>query len=124
MHISDWSSDVCSSDLGSEEPGRRRHHRGLRRRYPAAGLRHAHEGWRLRHLRPRLQHPPRRQRNPWHREAAPQGGVRLPCRSEERRVGKVYVSPCTSMWSPYLKTTKTNHTKDMKEKWITKKYIL
>src|SRR3546814_1844771 len=76
MRISDWSSDVCSSDLGGflfgsewqdiagrknppcrfDEPGK-----------PVAKRRHAFGVW----------------------------------RSEERRVGKECVSTCRSRWSPY-----------------------
>src|SRR3546814_9582573 len=80
MRISDWSSDVCSSDLplggalahgqgGLDLPGRpRRHFRQRERRAKAA---------------PDLQ----------------QGETR---RSEERRVGKECVSTCRSRWSPYI----------------------
>src|SRR3546814_8572224 len=73
MRISDWSSDVCSSDLRS-------------RRHPAG-----HQGDRgdcrdSRHSRRQavqLAEPPSRHR------------------SEERRVGKECVSTCRSRWSPY-----------------------
>src|SRR3546814_2955829 len=37
MRISDWSSDVCSSDLGCGARARRRRHRGRRAAGPAAG---------------------------------------------------------------------------------------
>src|SRR3546814_2291038 len=84
MRISDWSSDVCSSDLLHAL------------RAAAAGiaaLRHrgtAHPG-----RRPlgaaRLRGPTRQERPAWHA-----GG-----RSEERRVGKECVSTCRSRWSPY-----------------------
>src|SRR3546814_4696010 len=83
MRISDWSSDVCSSDLSllgalmpkdggtpdvaAEADG---FHRGLDRSAEAGGL--------LNHL----------------------FGVRAE-RSEERRVGKECVSTCRSRWSPY-----------------------
>src|SRR3546814_16118374 len=81
MRISDWSSDVCSSDLGGAgggghalggvHPAARgradRDRRGARRQLQAAG----------RHPLPR---------------------ARL--RSEERRVGKECVSTCRSRWSP------------------------
>src|SRR3546814_4496716 len=83
MRISDWSSDVCSSDLlcrrevarelvtpvvhTAEQPGMRQHrsematlHAFLEQRPPGHGL-----------------------------------------RSEERRVGKECVSTCRSRWSPY-----------------------
>src|SRR3546814_6597526 len=78
MRISDWSSDVCSSDLllRGERDARVRaaHPVG-----PAArgGDGHPHRG----HRRDRP--------GPRHR------------RSEERRVGKECVSTCRSRWSPY-----------------------
>src|SRR3546814_19170903 len=98
MRISDWSSDVCSSDLrrdlwrqsgshpdpcrgkgADQAPDDRLLHElgrhGRRRRQAAA---HAAQG---RDARCR------------HRTAAP--------RSEERRVGKECVSTCRSRWSPY-----------------------
>src|SRR3546814_12900135 len=79
MRISDWSSDVCSSDL--------------RRRHPAAdACARTPVTARTRRLP-----APRRLR----------GRVRRgreddrPRRSEERRVGKECVSTCRSRWSPY-----------------------
>src|SRR3546814_10116618 len=83
MRISDWSSDVCSSDLGPS-----------RHTVPATS-------W-CRGGRDR-RHPPRaRSRRPLFQrvdeadEVTRQGG-----RSEERRVGKECVSTCRSRWSPY-----------------------
>src|SRR3546814_16662200 len=83
MRISDWSSDVCSSDLAdaarrallrpgpaASEPGPRRHDA------PAEAERHRYAAG---HARSR-------------------GGD---VRSEERRVGKECVSTCRSRWSPY-----------------------
>src|SRR3546814_2842949 len=71
MRISDWSSDVCSSDLAGHElqhhePGR---HRDLDRRDGRCGDRDDRK--------------------------------RAQARSEERRVGKECVSTCRSRWSPY-----------------------
>src|SRR3546814_4637229 len=78
MRISDWSSDVCSSDLYRHRPGSVCSTEG-RNHFSSALI-----GWRsvsggrvdlCRHLeRPR---------------------------SEERRVGKECVSTCRSRWSPY-----------------------
>src|SRR3546814_13698053 len=84
MRISDWSSDVCSSDL-------------LR-------LGRFAEGWAGYHYRRK---PVVEVRNPdgaplpeW--SGAPLAGQRLLLwRSEERRVGKEGVSTCRSRWSPY-----------------------
>src|SRR3546814_9668306 len=71
MRISDWSSDVCSSDLhilndveqcrGNDGEGEDQHQTG--RENPAI--------------------------------------TTVPWRSEERRVGKECVSKCRSRWSPY-----------------------
>src|SRR3546814_3412076 len=92
MRISDWSSDVCSSDLQIGKNGKRGHAR---------------------------RQPPGRFAQP---QPCPEGkaagnlGQRCPhvnqiClhaitpdskwRSEERRVGKECVSTCRSRWSPY-----------------------
>src|SRR3546814_6696105 len=76
MRISDWSSDVCSSDLS----GHRAHARG-----------HDGDGG-------KAVHPPL--------PGSPAWGCQLPekeagQRSEERRVGKECVSTCRSRWSPY-----------------------
>src|SRR3546814_6028296 len=76
MRISDWSSDVCSSDLqGHHLPvrGRRRRHRGQLHQLAVLRLRQLHHG----------------------------AAVRRDARSEERRVGKECVSTCRSRWSPY-----------------------
>src|SRR3546814_7688091 len=77
MRISDWSSDVCSSDLpkklrhrcqGCHTTNPRRLHEGMRRHYRAV--------WRLEKKE-------------------------IATRSEERRVGKECVSTCRARWSPY-----------------------
>src|SRR3546814_4674263 len=80
MRISDWSSDVCSSDL-------------------LAAL----NGW----LRPKLIVPVHGEIRHMHEQArfAVEQGVPAALvqqnRSEERRVGKESVSKCRSRWSPY-----------------------
>src|SRR3546814_14057865 len=95
MRISDWSSDVCSSDLRA-----------------AAGLRHLLRRAARRALRPapsgageapgarRLRVDRRGQPDAG---AAPQEAAGILCleRSEERRVGKECVSKCISRWTPY-----------------------
>src|SRR3546814_8898435 len=73
MRISDWSSDVCSSDLGSQVIVADGASLSPRRISGAAPGR-----------RPR---PAVRRIGSW--------------RSEERRVGKECVSTCRSRWSPY-----------------------
>src|SRR3546814_7794262 len=74
MRISDWSSDVRSSDLERQT----RHHDPL----PHRTSRASHQGTRRRNC-----HVPR--------------GSAAMGRSEERRVGKECVSTCRSRWSPY-----------------------
>src|SRR3546814_1220721 len=75
MRISDWSSDVCSSDLE-----------------PAPQQRNVAEIVDLRR-RPHVEAVFRRD------FAGEEAAVRT--RSEERRVGKECVSTCRSRWSPY-----------------------
>src|SRR3546814_11150317 len=104
MRISDWSSDVCSSDLHLTEAAHHRHHvRGsdaavevdlarLDLLGEVLGADHIGAGLgRLLRLRPLGED------RHTHRLA---GAVRT--RSEERRVGKGSVSTFRSRWSPYL----------------------
>src|SRR3546814_12460062 len=115
MRISDWSSDVCSSDLIREDfsanpsiglPAIRtpdqfrkvdaRIHEILDGMRSHAILRHLADIAEIKNLREAL-------------DASPfiKDGDRivakgfLPRRSEERRVGKECVSTCRSRWSPY-----------------------
>src|SRR3546814_1524018 len=85
MRISDWSSDVCSSDLGWAAQKR------ASRRAPGPSLaRHRSCGKSL-VLVAQI-------------EAHCRGAAEAPhrsVRSEERRVGKECVSTCRSRWSPY-----------------------
>src|SRR3546814_3586051 len=77
MRISDWSSDVCSSDLPqpASSGGRLR----TRKTAPSSS--------KARHCQVPECNPAR-------------GGTKR-SRSEERRVGKECVSTCRSRWSPY-----------------------
>src|SRR3546814_5286594 len=90
MRISDWSSDVCSSDLGEPELQDRlaRDHR-VENEHDAGRNQDAERGAAL--------------DDPGYHDlvvaAAEQLGQRD--RSEERRVGKECVSTCRSRWSPY-----------------------
>src|SRR3546814_4069215 len=80
MRISDWSSDVCSSDLAfavADPAPVEAEHRMARRRDALRQRRHAAM-----------------------RAAADFIAARHD-RSEERRVGKECVSTCRSRWSPY-----------------------
>src|SRR3546814_5740942 len=86
MRISDWSSDVCSSDLGEHV-----HTHNLElvdfERDPAF----------CRDARP-VPLLPEARRATFQGYVRPDGRVG---RSEERRVGKECVSTCRSRWSPY-----------------------
>src|SRR3546814_17687038 len=87
MRISDWSSDVCSSDLWSQTRQRPLPTQGRRYCYPFSAS--------------ALSMIP-----------APIGPRRFPPkrnRSDERRVGKECVSTCRSRWSPYHSKKKTNN---------------
>src|SRR3546814_1644890 len=87
MRISDWSSDVCSSDLrdSDRDPCVPQHVRKLNRAYAGLGIEQRQSGECLcRAVRSA------------HGQQYPGPG-----RSEERRVGKECVSTCRSRWSPY-----------------------
>src|SRR3546814_11687838 len=100
MRISDWSSDVCSSDLaGAAE-------RALQQQLAvivdplAAGAGESDRG----QEEPVLVALQRRRWRVQHAQAvvhAP-AAVQVQVRSEERRVGKECVCTCRSRWSPYL----------------------
>src|SRR3546814_18896832 len=100
MRISDWSSDVCSSDLAGcshRAPlgrGRRRFGSSAVGAVPAP--RHAvRVTWRLeQHEEDAATFHARRVEEPAERAA-------WACRSEERSVGKECVSTCRSRRSPY-----------------------
>src|SRR3546814_16600110 len=101
MRISDWSSDVCSSDLPNALEGISEHSYNLVAMYEKGivSARVAYN-WRSKYL-----------------VTAIDCCVGLPIwqkdtRSEERRVGKECVSTCRSRWSPYhSKKKKTNSAK-------------
>src|SRR3546814_12297454 len=89
MRISDWSSDVCSSDLGGAD-------RHAQQFFVAAGVvlhpEHAD--------RATLDHRARDHRRSRDDQRV-QGIAIVAERSEERRVGKEGVRTCRSRWSPY-----------------------
>src|SRR3546814_11766500 len=97
MRISDWSSDVCSSDLAGEPEwrGERFHfpvedylaHQGRRfvERFDADRFLALSESIDLHDVEPEQVRTP----------------STLIGRSEERRVGKECVSTCRSRWAPY-----------------------
>src|SRR3546814_12570964 len=113
MRISDWSSDVCSSDLPAalfEPPFAIYNRRGrsalvlvcehasnrMPERYQRLGL---SENDLLRHI------------------AWDMGALEVAqARSDERRVGKECVSTCRSRWSPYPNKKKNKPTKKKNKK--------
>src|SRR3546814_15309411 len=113
MRISDWSSDVCSSDLifWSKKPGRCLH--------PGASLASTRgcspSGEDLEFLRDAEPDDARVEREDIRRQpgvvriqesVGDRGRVEDILRSEERRVGKECVSTCRSRWRRYLKKKK------------------
>src|SRR3546814_14233902 len=102
MRISDWSSDVCSSDLSGRVQPLERPDAPPRQDRPPVLHRDAGHQQLLRQLAARHAVLP----SPNHH--------RFKTRSEERRVGKECVSTCRSRWSPY-------HEKKKKQKNIQNK---
>src|SRR3546814_14680564 len=96
MRISDWSSDVCSSDLRCGIDVAARKGAALARLAAVAAQIDAVGDAKqlLRWNRP-LACRDRHEREGWHHD------LLGPARSEERRVGKECVSTCRSRWSPY-----------------------
>src|SRR3546814_6195903 len=82
MRISDWSSDVCSSDLAFLEEASDAAQEAVSDRFTD-----------LEKLREKVRLAVRRTATRW--------TGKKPVRSEERRVGKECVSTCRSRWSPY-----------------------
>src|SRR3546814_11333699 len=87
MRISDWSSDVCSSDLWNDEETLRR---------PGDVMARDRELWDFQRSLVTADGVERVMLVNARRMALPDSE-----RSEERRVGKECVSTCRSRWSPY-----------------------
>src|SRR3546814_19227874 len=102
MRISDWSSDVCSSDL--IEPllprGRRGAHRVDDRRIISGIVHMLRSGARWRDCPPAYG-PYTTVYNRFNRWSRQGLWLEIFERSEERRVGKECVSTCRSRWSQY-----------------------
>src|SRR3546814_11825097 len=98
MRISDWSSDVCSSDLPPLRPEAKCEDQSAQtcpwHRRTAAGR--GSSSYPSACPKSRWLIPPCRERLAIFREWR-----RSEKRSEERRVGKECVSTCRSRWSPY-----------------------
>src|SRR3546814_3809715 len=89
MRISDWSSDVCSSDLPDVERLREEIREFFAKNLPAELSRKTLNGQKV----------SKADHQAWQRVLAARGW--LAPRSEERRVGKERVSTCRSRWVPY-----------------------
>src|SRR3546814_14249991 len=106
MRISDWSSDVCSSDLAGRGDQRPLHDAGravlLQQRHQ--GLAHLEFGDGGLDIQVRIDAECFRRRLDRLLVAGGEGAQRVldavAKRSEERRVGKECVSTCRSRWSP------------------------
>src|SRR3546814_12076194 len=100
MRISDWSSDVCSSDLFADPVHCRSNRTCCDRRRRRLSLvvisfpndlnveTNSISDSRMDHFLHGGEYPETQ-------------GIRTEARSEERRVGKECVSTCSSRWSPY-----------------------
>src|SRR3546814_7388521 len=98
MRISDWSSDVCSSDLGvTSAPASQIFPWGDSQ--PSLGPDRHRVILRCKKASPRGGHD----RGPFGLVDHPNPEVGRLFRSEERRVGTECVSTCRSRWSPYHK---------------------
>src|SRR3546814_13414676 len=103
MRISDWSSDVCSSDLAtsSPDPALLQERRALRKRGalflsgPFGERRQAHQD------RVDIAAGLEPEQSPAVVDEVEFGIAPAPDRSEERRVGKECGSTCRSRWSTY-----------------------
>src|SRR3546814_18005499 len=99
MRISDWSSDVCSSDLLTKEKVLLAFEMLGEADVPDDGQRYAIIGWRQ--WGQLLEIEEFANANYVGDDSLPWKGTQAKRRSEERRVGKECVSPCRSRWSPY-----------------------
>src|SRR3546814_15695274 len=106
MRISDWSSDVCSSDLGCQSCEEGRCEKGCQSQEGRQGKegRQGQEG--RRQEGGKGEKGEKTGREEGGQESREEGseesrqGKEIP-RSEERGVGKECVSTCRSRWSPY-----------------------
>src|SRR3546814_16054064 len=102
MRISDWSSDVCSSDLSGDQYRCIWGH-DIERigQYGRAHLHPAMRGEWQTHADHQPCLAPLSGQHAAHRDAAAEAFIHAgKLRTEERRVGKACVSTCRSRWSP------------------------
>src|SRR3546814_15510954 len=98
MRISDWSSDVCSSDLADDLRHLRQDDTKLLDHAPGLGASRTISTEDRCPQRPPVALTPSPSRRRWLRGRAIPPRAK---RSEERRVGKECVSTCRSRWSQY-----------------------
>src|SRR3546814_14540154 len=96
MRISDWSSDVCSSDLLLQHLPVH----SVLQEQPHTGL-FTTLNW--------VKYKPFKDGDPDRFESEDDPYLALVLSSEERRVGKECVSTCRSRWSPYHSKKNTPH---------------
>src|SRR3546814_15675131 len=111
MRISDWSSDVCSSELhtaAERNKGGQRHQTACCHRFVPADRQCAHDAIVERVERGRQIDPVQNAKLLIHRSSLQtflslyiRAEALHPSRSEERRVGTECVSTCRYRWSPY-----------------------
>src|SRR3546814_13523254 len=110
MRISDWSSDVCSSDL-TEDDETHIDRTDLGLSAPARRLRVDFEPYGRQESaapgRTHLEHAQRARTGSRSGDRRHARAVAAAARSEERRVGKEWVSQCRSRWWPNHLKTKT-----------------
>src|SRR3546814_20877346 len=99
MRISDWSSDVCSSDLERDDPRPGRAHPHLPAERPVL----VQQGGAGMTAMDTSESRAGKSRVGFLRSTP----ARVAKRSAERRVGKEWVCTCKSRWSPYNLTKKT-----------------
>src|SRR3546814_20621914 len=108
MRISDWSSDVCSSDLGTDTAANQEEANAKFAADQAEVDARAEQGAaQVEAERIRREGKAQRAKAV---AAAAASGVDVNSRSEERRVGKACVSTCRSRWAQYPSNTKATHT--------------
>src|SRR3546814_15946158 len=101
MRISDWSSDVCSSDLRFPAIGDSRDTAAIEMPFDiGARIEPISGGKRINSLSMRLNEAQHGVMPLLGNEGRGKLQIAEPIRSEERRVGKECVSTCRSRWSP------------------------
>src|SRR3546814_19166155 len=123
MRISDWSSDVCSSDLRDQHAWACEHGVAERRQFEGVDDRRAVEQIGGGQAGARIGAGDDRRAGEAHQIERQHEAFEPPPRSEERRVGKECVSTCRSRWSPYHRKKNNREQNNKKTNNQKKKYI-